>query len=299
MIAHVAFPALTHDEALPATLSSAIIQGLLREKMGYEGVIVSDCLEMQAISDTSGTEPAAVMALQAGIDLVLVSHTSTRQRGSFEAVREAALTGELSAQVIQGAAERIVKLKARYLSWDEAAVGVDYTAHERLQERAYELSTTLVRNDDALLPLRLQAGERVVVVSPARNTMTMVEDRFYADEMLLDILRHYASDVSLLTVVPGADFEGLLRGTSENDVFVVATVNAHLDKEQAKVVRFLIASERRVIGIAVRNPYDLQAFPQLGTFLATYEYTRPALVAVARVIFGESEARGCLPVKVL
>lgn len=299
MIAHVAFPALTHDDALPATLSSAIIQGLLREKMGYEGVIISDCLEMQAISDTFGTEPAAVTALQAGIDLVLVSHTYSRQQGSFEAIREAVLTGELSAQVIQEAAERIVKLKARYLSWDEAAVDIDYAAHARLQERAYELSTTLVRNDDALLPLRPQAAERIVVVSPVRNTMTMVEDRFYSDEMLLDILRHYSSNVSMLTVVPGADYEELLRGTREYDIFMVATVNAHLDEEQANVVRFLIAGERRVIGIAVRNPYDLQAFPQLRTFLATYEYTRPALVAAARVIFGEREARGHLPVSVL
>jgi len=298
MIAHVAFPALTHDDALPATLSSAIIQGLLREKMGYGGVIISDCLEMQAISDTFGTEPAAVMALQAGVDLVLVSHHAALQRGSFEAIREVALTGELSAQVIQRAAERVVSLKARYLSWDDALVDIDYAAHARLQERTYELSTTLVRNDDALLPLSLQAGENIVVVSPARNTATMVEDRFYADELLLDILRGYASNVSLLAVGPDADYEELLQGTRENDIFIVATVNAHLDEKQANVVRFLIASKRRVIGIAVRNPYDLQAFPQLRTFLATYEYTRPALAAAARVIFGECEARGHLPVSV-
>jgi beta-N-acetylhexosaminidase len=298
MIAHVAFPALTHDDALPATLSSAIIQGLLREKMEYEGVIVSDCLEMQAISDTFGSELAAVMALQAGIDLVLVSHTFTRQQGSFENIREAALTGELSAQVIQRAAKRILELKARYLSWDEAAVDIDYAAHMQLQDRAYELSTTLVRNDDALLPLHPQAGENIVIVSPARNTTTMVEDRFYSDEMLLDILRRYSSNVSLLTVAPDADYEELLRGTRENDIFIVATVNAHLDEEQAKVVRFLIAEGRRVVGIAVRNPYDIQAFLQLRTYLAIYEYTRPALVAAARVIFGEREARGRLPVSV-
>jgi beta-N-acetylhexosaminidase len=298
MIAHVAFPALTHDDALPATLSSAIIRGLLREKVGYGGVIVSDCLEMQAISDTFGTESAAVMALQAGIDLALVSHTYARQRGSVEALKEAALTGELSTQVVQQAAERIVNLKARYLSWDEAAAEIDYAAHARLQERAYELSTTLVRNDDALLPVRPQAGEQIVIVSPARNTMTMVEDRFYSDEMLLDILRRYSGNVSLLTVAPDADYEGLLRGTRENDIFVVATVNAHLDERQADVVRFLIAYKRRVIGIAVRNPYDLRAFQQLSTFLATYEYTRPALLAAARVIFGEREARGRLPVRV-
>ena len=298
MVAHVAFPALTRDDALPATLSSAIIQGLLREKMGYEGVIISDCLEMRAISDTFGSELAAVMALQAGIDLVLVSHTATRQRGSFEAIREAALTGELSAQVVQQAAERIVKLKARYLSWDAAAVDVDYAAHAQLQERAYELSTTVVRNGDALLPLRPRTGERIVIVSPPRNTMTKVEDRYYSDAMLLDILRPYSSNASILPVASEADYEKLLSSTDETDIFIVATVNAHLDEEQANVVRFLLASKRRVIGIAVRNPYDLQAFPQLRTYLATYEYTRPALVAAARVIFGEREAQGHLPVSV-
>ncbi|HEY6541337.1 MAG TPA: beta-N-acetylhexosaminidase [Ktedonobacteraceae bacterium] len=298
MIAHVAFAALTHDSALPATLSSAIIQGLLREKLGYEGVILSDCLEMQAISDTFGTESAAVMALQAGIDLALVSHHAALQQGSITAIRESTLTGELSAQVIQRAAERIVSLKARYLSWNEAPVEIDYAAHERLRDRAYELSTTLVRNDDALLPLRPQAGENIVVVSPPRNTMTKVEDRFYSDEMLLDILRGYASHVSLLAVVSADDYEELLRKTSENGIVIVATVNAHLDEGQANVVRFLIDIGRRVIGIAVRNPYDLQAFPQLKTFLATYEYTQPALVAAARVIFGEREAQGRLPVRI-
>ncbi|HKV57526.1 MAG TPA: beta-N-acetylhexosaminidase [Ktedonobacteraceae bacterium] len=298
MVAHTAFPALTHDDALPATLSSAIIQGLLREQMGFEGVIVSDCLEMRAISDTFGSEPAAVMALQAGIDLVLVSHTDTRQRGSFEAIREAVLTGELSAQVVQRAAERIMELKARYLSWDTTAVNIDYAAHAQLQDRAYELSTTLVRNEDALLPLRLQAGENIVIVSPARNTMTKVEDRFYSDEMLLNILQAYSSNVRLQAVASEADYEKLMSSTNEKDIFIVATVNAHLDEAQANVVRFLIASKRRVIGIAVRNPYDLQAFPQLRTYLATYEYTRPALIAAARVLFGEREARGHLPVSV-
>jgi len=270
----------------------------LREKIGYEGVIISDCLEMQAISDTFGTEPAAVMALQAGIDLVLVSHHSTRQRGRFEAIREAALTGELSAQEVQQAAERVLKLKARYLSWDAAAVEIDYQAHTQLQDRAYELSTTLVRNDDGLLPLRPQAEENIVIVSPKRNTMTMVEDRFYSDDMLLDIVRQYHAKVGVLPVAPDADYKELLRGTRETDIFIVATVNAHLDEGQASVVRFLIDNKRRVVGIAVRNPYDLQAFPQLRTYLATYEYTRPALVAAARVLFGEREARGHLPVSV-
>src|SRR5581483_10095457 len=183
----------------------------------------------------------------------------------------------------------------RYLSWDAAAMDVDYAAHARLQERAYELSTTLVRNEDALLPLRPQTAGNIIIVSPPRNTMTKVEDRYYSDAMLLDILRPYSSNVRLQAVAFEADYEKLLSSTG---IFIVATVNAHLDEAQASVVRFLLASKRRVIGIAVRNPYDLQAFSQLRTYLATYEYTRPALVAAARVIFGEKQAQGHLPASI-
>src|SRR5947209_4584979 len=118
MIAHVSFPALTEQNMLPATLSPAIVQGLLREKLGFSGVILSDCMEMRAISDTFGTERAAVTALQAGIDLVLVSHIYTRQRGSIEAILGAVEAHELSPQTIQQAAERVLRLKGRYLSWD-------------------------------------------------------------------------------------------------------------------------------------------------------------------------------------
>src|SRR6266851_737914 len=119
MIAHVSFPALTRQDMLPATLSSSIVQGLLRERLGFDGLILSDCLEMKAISETFGTERATVMALQAGIDLVLVSHHYTQQRESIEALLAAVLAGELSSQAVQQAAERVLKLKAGYLSWNE------------------------------------------------------------------------------------------------------------------------------------------------------------------------------------
>jgi beta-N-acetylhexosaminidase len=294
MIAHVSFPALTQNDTLPATLSSAVIQGLLREQLGYKGVILSDCLEMRAVSDTFGTEGAAVKGLQAGVDLVLVSHHSTRQRGSFEAIRDAVQTGTLSQLVVRQAAERIVALKARYLSWDDARADIDYEAHAQLRDRAYELSTTLVRNEDTLVPLHLVAGENIVIISPRRNT----GDRYYSDTMLPEILRQYHSAVTILPVASEENYRKVLRETRETAIFIVATVNAHLDEEQANIVQFLVSSERRVIGIGVRNPYDLLAYPQLRTYLVTYEYSRPALLAAARVLFGERQAQGHLPVTI-
>ena len=177
-------------------------------------------------------------------------------------------------------------------------INIDYEAHAQLQNRAYELSTTLVRNEDGLLPLHLEAGENIVIVSPQRTTMTIVEDRYYSDTMLLEIIRHYHSDVNILPIAPEENYQAVLEATGESNIFIVATVNAHLDEEQAKIVQFLVSSGRRVIGIAVRNPYDLLAYPQLHTYLVTYEYTRLALLAAARVLFGERQAQGHLPVSI-
>jgi beta-N-acetylhexosaminidase len=304
MTVHVSFPALTRQDMLPATLSPAIIGGLLREQMGFNGVIVSDCLEMQAISETFGTEPGAVMALHAGDDLVLVSHLYERQQGSFEAIRAAVLAGTLSPQVIQNAAERVLKLKASHLSWDtlpdpsKLPALIRNEEHVQLQKQAYEDLPVLVRNEEGLLPLHLAAGERIVVISPERYNMSKVEDRYYSDDVLADVIRQYHPNVSIMAVPAGEASREALQATGEADIFIVATVNAHMDEGQAEVVRYLLSLGRHVIGIAVRNPYDLLAFPQLRTYLVTYEYTRPALNAAVRAIFGMRQASGHLPVSI-
>jgi beta-N-acetylhexosaminidase len=128
--------------------------------------------------------------------------------------------------------------------------------------------------------------------------MTMVEDRYYSDDVLAEIIEQHHTPVMIAPVAPGSveDACGKLLQTSA--IFIVATVNAHLDEQQAELVRYLVSSGRRVIGIAVRNPYDLQVFPELRTYLATYEYSRPALVAAVRVLFGEGQAQGHLPVTI-
>ncbi|HXZ05985.1 MAG TPA: beta-N-acetylhexosaminidase [Ktedonobacteraceae bacterium] len=305
MIAHITFPKLVEQNTLPATLSPSIIQGLLRKHLDFKGVILSDCMEMGAISDRFGTERAVVMAVKAGIDLVLVSHKYKLQRASIVAIQAAIQSHELTTQEVQQAAERVVKLKARYLSWADLPgtttpqALIDREEYSQLQHQSFELSTTLVRNDEALLPLKLKPDQNIVVLSPQRHTTTIVEDRDYFDDLLVEILQQYHPCVELLPVTPELlenECNMLLRRTRESDIFVLATVNAHRDEQQAQLVRSLVSSGRHIIVIAVQNPYDLQAFHQLSTYLCTYEYSRPALVAAVRVMFGEKQAKGHLPV---
>lgn len=304
MSAHISFPAITHDETLPATLSPTILRGLLRDQLGFQGVIISDCLEMKAISEGVGIARGSVLALLAGIDLVLISHIYDHQRAGITAIQEALQTGELSVEILQQAVSRVIQLKERYLSWDKALADptaplqwVGNAAHQQLSTQTYEASTTLVRDEAELLPLRLRPEQRIAVVYPAKQAWTEVADRKMAIEDLEQQLQKRHANVSSHPVFAWTDqHEEVMAAVQDANIILAVTVNANLDEQQVNLMQALLQSGRPVIGLAVHNPYDLLAFPELATYLVTYEYTAPALTAAVRVLFGEIEARGHLPV---
>ena len=304
MIAHLNLPSLMQGEALPATVSPVVITELLREKLGFDGLIISDCMEMQALSDTVGTVQGTVSALRAGIDLVLVSHHYPRQRDSIEAVQAAVRDGALSADRVRQAAERVLQLKARALSWDNlpeapALALIGNEAHQQLRDRAYERSTTLVRNADGLLPLRLPPEQRLFLLFLQPTTSTSVIDVGLSAEAFVENIQKRHEQVDTLFIAPQPtpkDYEAIYQAVNKAAVTIVVTANANLDAYQGQLVRQLLSTDRPIIGIGAHNPYDLLAFPEPGTYLVTYEYTGPAFAAAARVLFGEIQAQGHLPV---
>jgi beta-N-acetylhexosaminidase len=302
MSAHISFPTITHDETLPATLSPIILRGLLREQLGFQGVIISDCLEMKAISEGVGIARGSVLSLLAGIDLVLISHLYERQRTGITAIQEALQTGELPPDILQQAVGRVIRLKERYLSWDKALADptaplqwVGNAAHQLLSDQAYEASTTLVRDNAGLLPLQLQPEQHIAVVYPVKKAWTEVADRKLAIEDLVQQLQQRHTNISVHPFAAATTTE-IQAAVQDVDIVIAVTVNANLDEQQVSLMQALLQSSRPVIGLAVHNPYDLLAFPELGTYLVTYEYTAPALAAAVRVLFGEIEAQGHLPV---
>src|SRR5215469_3750944 len=106
-----------HEGMLPSSVSAEIITNLLRVKMGFAGLIITDCLEMKAVANTIGTEQAAVMAIRAGADQLLISHHYNQQIGAIEAIKTALRNGTLTRERVRQSAERVVRLKARMLSW--------------------------------------------------------------------------------------------------------------------------------------------------------------------------------------
>jgi beta-N-acetylhexosaminidase len=304
MIAHISLPAIMPPDGLPATVSPAVIHDLLREQLGYEGVVISDCMEMDAITKTVGAEQGSILALKAGTDLVLVSHRYDRQRASIEAALAGARSGALPPETISQAVERVLRLKQRLVSWDDALPAAPPAwagseAHQQLAQRAYEQSTTLVRNEDALLPLRLDPSDALLVLLPRPTTFSQASDKAHHHKFFAEIIRQRHNAVNILSLSPQpteAEYQRALQAARSAKATIVLTMNANLDKHQTQLMQALLQTDAPVIGVAVGNPYDLLAFPALRTYLATYEYTQPALAAAARVLFGEIQPQGRLPV---
>jgi beta-N-acetylhexosaminidase len=306
LTAHVALPALTGDDGTPATLAPEVVHGLLRGELGFGGVAVTDCLEMGAIARAVGTPRGAVAALGAGNDLVLVSHTHALQRQSLAAVGEALERGELGPTTLAAAAARVVRLKSGALAWDAlptpAGLAAAGSAADRaLSEEAYARAITVVRDDDELLPLRLDPGRRLAIVATETERVSQAVDLAYAPEDLADRVRRYHAQTVAVVLPRRPDAAGLAlaRGlVAESDLALLVTLNAHLDGEQVGLLRRVVAGARAVVGLAVGDPYDAGVFSEVGTYLAAYEYTAPALRAAVRVLFGAARATGRLPVTV-
>ena len=301
MTTHIVFPAL--DAERPSTLSHRIITGLLREELGFEGVAVTDCMEMKAIADNFGTPEAAVMAIEAGVDLVLVCHTLSVQREAREAIIKAVKDGRISESRLDESVARIKALKEKYSL--ESRRRVDPAAlasilrrpdHLALQREIAERSVTLVKNEEGMVPLKLVPDERVLVIGLHATV-----------EPLYEAVKEYHENAGLMRIEGGEPENALrsaLEAASHADVLIVPTCpkepwRAPIDQSlQTRLVQSLAGLGKRLIVVAVREPYDLRQFPEVRTYICTYGYRGGSLEAAVELIFGKIEPRGVLPVTI-
>ncbi|WP_243298864.1 beta-N-acetylhexosaminidase [Bacillus litorisediminis] len=305
MSAHVYFPAIESAENVPATLSKKVITGLLREKLGFQGVVTTDCMEMNAISETIGTARGGVEALKAGVDLIMVSHLHTRHFETLNEILKAIESGEITETTVDAAYNRVMKLKEKYLSWDELNLApsevspeVGSVNHELEALEVYRQGVTIVKNEGDLLPLPLR-DHQVLVVFPENNIRMQVEDKKYLNLALDEAIREIqpaAQFMRLSNPPTDEEIEDAVLKAKEFDTVVIGTLTVQDGDQQVRLVEALQKDGNRVIVIATRSPYDLAYFPTIPAYICTYEFTYPALKTAAAAIFGQKNVKGKLPV---
>lgn len=308
MTAHVYFPAIENAVGVPATLSKKVITGLLRNKLKFNGVVTTDCMEMNAISETIGTANGAIEALKAGVDLVMVSHQYDKQRETIETVLSAIESGRLDEKIIDAALDRVSKLKEKYLSWDTTPVNEIVTVpdvvgsleHEKLVEEIYRQGVTIVKNDGSL-PLPISEQHKVLVIVPDNNSKMQVEDKKYSNFALAEAIQEnniFADVVKVSNPINLEEIERIVAKTKEYESVIVGTLTISPNNSQIELIEKVYETGVRVVVIATRSPYDLSYLPNIHSYITTYEFTYPALKTAAAAIFGKTDVSGKLPVTI-
>lgn len=296
MIGHAKYPAVSEE---PASLSEAVIRGLLRKRLHFDGLAVTDDLEMGAVGADGSVGSAAARALAVGADLLLVCHSRDAQLSAMAEVAEAIESGRIPADIVEDGGARIRAFKEKLLARIASAQAEAPEDGERLAREAAERAITCVSDTEKILPLRLGAGEKLLVVSPALGPLTAAEEGAAAGNGLADFIRalHPMTEAESFEIVPSRDdFKRVAKAIEGARAVVMGTCNAHLYGGQVRLARGVAAAGRPAVFVALRNPYDVELYPPRAARLAAYGSDDRTLAAVARAIFGALAPRGRLPV---
>jgi beta-N-acetylhexosaminidase len=291
-------------------MSHKVITGLLREKLGFDGVVTTDCMEMKAIADTVGTARGAVEGIKAGVDLIMISHLPSLQMETIEAIVAAVESGGISESRIDESYRRVQKLKEKYLSWNDLPLDtesfvvpevVGCQEHHELAEKALRKGITIVKNEENLLPITADKHHKVMVIYPTASYLTLVEEEGYSRNELGMIVQdiHPSAKVFPISTEPSVgEMNEIINHVTQFDTILVGTLSAQKSTGQTTLLKRLMETGKSVIVLAMRNPYDLTIAPDIPTFVTTYEFTANALRMAVKAIYGEEAVTGELPITV-
>ncbi len=303
MSAHIAMPAIDGENAPPATLSSAILNGLLRKQLGFNGVIVSDAMDMHAIQQGEHLGEECARAATAGIDLLLITADPADHKRAWQGLTRSYQYDLQFRVTCEYSAERIAALKA-WQAGHKTTPGLEVLGcpeHVAVADEIAERSVTLVRDDVHLLPLQLNPDQRIVVIIPRPADLTPADTSSYVVPALAASVRQYHPNVDEIVIpfAPNAEvIEKTLKQVQGAALVIIGTLNAFDCPSQAELINQVLQSGIPTVVAALRMPYDLTVFEQAATYLCTYSIQSPSMNALAKVLFGKLEAQGRLPVSI-
>jgi beta-N-acetylhexosaminidase len=290
MVTHVLYRAL--DAEHPSTLSPVVVPRLLRGELAYDGVVTTDCLEMNAITHHYGPEEAAVLGALASIDALLFSHTQARQEAAYAALLGAVRSGRVPAEIIDAANRRLAAFKSRFLLPRADLSSVHSAAHQETALEAARAGTTLLRRGVAL-PLAGRVG--VVEFASAHESGIGEVDGLTGFSRLL---RERLPQADIAIVRGSSAGPEALAVALRADTLVLAVRSAHLHPERLDSARQLIEAAARTVLVCLRNPQDAAALPGVDTILCTCGDSRPSLAAAVSALLGDFTPTGALPVEI-
>jgi beta-N-acetylhexosaminidase len=278
MVGHYGLPAITGDRSLPTSASELVMRDLLRGELGFEGVIITDALDMGGFAGVATEDP-----LHAGADLLLYGPAQKAMLPDYPVA-------------VGGRVADLFEWLAPFGTPSLDLVGSD--AHRALAAELAARAVTLVRDEDGILPLRPASEHRILTIMPRPTDLTPADTSSMVEPGLGDAIRshHPATSEIIVSREPGrGEVVGAVESARAHDIVVVGTIEA--DAGQGRLVEEILATGVPTVTVAMRTPYDLSRYPSSRTHLCSYGILPPSMRALSDAIFG-ARIDGRLPASI-
>lgn len=310
MVAHLAVPALDNSY-LPSSLSYNIITELLQKQMGFTGLIITDAMNMSAITNTYNTESSAVMAVMAGNDILLMIPEPIK---AINAIENAVKNGTITEDRINHSVRKILQAKLSLGLFkdrlaDEQNISQIINSQDaiRLSQKIAELSITLVKNSSGNIPLgrRMIAHEKSMIVSLNDGKATY-NNQYFIDNFSSKT-EEYFGPTKTYNITGEVKNKKEIIEVSQNFTYVVVPIFSKvkikadaidIPDSQKELLKALISKGKQVLVISFGNPYLLNEFEEVDTYIATYSDCKATIDAVTKAMFGEIPFKGKLPITI-
>lgn len=299
MTCHVAFDCL--DPGRPATLSRRIMTDLLRGELGFKGIAITDCLEMGAVSSACGVGEGAVLAVEAGCDILCFSHTYEAVSLAAQALYAAVDSGRITPERIDESYERILRIKTKYhlleppsLSAESARSVIYDPARIERNRKISRRSVTLISDGGGLELLR--QARRPAFFAPASLALTGNEDREKRPAYFSRLAQERFGGSSAVLPIDGLDEASRAAICAPDyDAAVLGLYNARFRPGQQQALRLLEEQNRPLVVVLLGAPYDAALIRRADAVIAAYEYTPLSVDSVLDALESSSFS-GRLPV---
>ncbi len=307
MTAHIAVPQITGNPSLPATLSPQILTELLRDRLKFSGLIVTDALEMGGITTRYWSGLAAIRALQAGADTLLLP---TDTNVTINEVARAVKRGDIPEARIDESVKRLLAAKTRLglhlrrtVATEQIEKVVAAPENQQIAQEMANHSITLLRDENRLVPLDPRRDRLVFSLVLSSEPDSAPGAAFQAE-----MRRRFTSirTASVDTRLSDDVVDRILKDASEADVIVCATLvsvvtgkgSISLGESQRTLLEKILAYNKPVIWVAFGNPYVLSLYPQARTYICTFSHADVSQIAAARALSGAVAIGGKTPVSI-
>ena len=303
MVAHLLVPSLD-DSGLPASLSHRMIEGLLRQKMGFRGLVLTDCLEMKGIRNHFTTGEAVVLAVQAGADLLFISHSAAEQEKGVKALHDAVASGKISESRIDESLGRREACRTDVFQDSEgtgqAVTGWTGTNPEPFLQDISRRSLTLLRDKGFLPSGGLPDSSETLILVIQRPEQFIGENTVSGGNPMNRLKEAFPA--SVFRIIPADQVEEELNKAPINPEsfsrILAVTADAGFYPPAVAALRNL-AKKKTPVGIAImRTPYEAALFPEARFLILGYENTVLGVESLIPILKGEAEAVGSCPVEI-